>query len=243
MSHLASLCSLIIHLFTCRQTILVSTLVKTGAIPASWKEYDLQEGLLNFLVVLEMLLFAITHYFVFSHKPYIDPAAAEVPCIATCLTMLDIRDVAGDVKEHFVDPLPRPRFRMGGPGRTNSSGSEGVNTTSTEDAPLLSKQKHNSATSMCINSHVTAAEVKSAVQLEKSALSELSYDVLTYKELDSRTSYGVRARMIANACREVTEEEEGGRTSTSSERCSGSSTPIEKSLSPARVLHLVAAEP
>jgi len=59
---------------------------------------------------------AIAHYFVFSHKPFVDPAAAQVPCVTSCLRMLDIRDVYGDVKEHFVDPIPRPkipRFRVG----------------------------------------------------------------------------------------------------------------------------------
>lgn len=63
-----------------------------------------------------MLVAAIAHYFVFSHKPFVDPAAAQVPCVTSCLRMLDIRDVYGDVKEHFVDPIPRPkipRFRVG----------------------------------------------------------------------------------------------------------------------------------
>ena len=62
-----------------------------------------------------MLVAAIAHYFVFSHKPFVDPAAAQVPCVTSCLRMLDIRDVYGDVKEHFVDPIPRPkmpRFRV-----------------------------------------------------------------------------------------------------------------------------------
>ena len=31
-----------------------------------------------------------------------DPAAAQVPCIASCLRMLDIRDVADDVKENIL---------------------------------------------------------------------------------------------------------------------------------------------
>lgn len=213
----------------------MSTLVKTGAIPASWEEYDLQEGLLNFLVVIEMLLFAIAHYFVFSHKPYIDPAAAQVPCIATCLRMLDIRDVAGDVKEHFVDPLPRPRFRTKGQNRA-SSGSEGASTVSTEDAPLLSKQQIPNGQIQNGNGHVTAEP-----EVESSTLSSLSYGILTYKELDCRTTYGARARMIANAYREVTEE--GGGSGTSSEQNSGGSTPIEKSLSPARANLLAASEP
>jgi len=46
-----------------------------------------------------MFIAAIAHYFVFSHKPFVDPAAAQVPCLASCLKMLDVRDVGGDVRE------------------------------------------------------------------------------------------------------------------------------------------------
>jgi hypothetical protein len=219
----------------------VSILVNTGVIPTSWEEYDLQEGLLNFLVVFEMLFFAIAHYFVFSHKPYIDPAAAQVPCIATCLRMLDIRDVAGDLKEHFVDPLPRPRFRRTGVGPSQPSSEGTIVTINAEDAPLLrNKQGPDVPNGVCANGGHLA--VKGGMEIEKSALSSLSYDVLTYKELDSRTAYGVRARMIANAGWEVTEEEDEGtetsQSATSSERNSGGTTPTEKSLSPVRMNHM-----
>ena len=79
----------------------------------SWSQYneaDIAEAFYNFIVCIEMPFFAIAHYFVFSHKPYIDPAATQAPCIHSCLRMLDVRDVAGDMKEHFVDPIPRPNF-------------------------------------------------------------------------------------------------------------------------------------
>lgn len=55
-----------------------------------------------------MLGFAVAFYYVFSHKPYVDGAVAQVPCFASCIKMLDLRDIYGDVKEHFVDPLPLP---------------------------------------------------------------------------------------------------------------------------------------
>ena len=32
----------------------------------------------------------------------------QVPCLTLCLRMLDVRDVYGDVKTHFVDPIPKP---------------------------------------------------------------------------------------------------------------------------------------
>jgi len=51
----------------------------------------------NFIICIEMLVAAIAHYFVFSHKPFVDRAAAQVPCVTSCLRMLDIRDIYGDV--------------------------------------------------------------------------------------------------------------------------------------------------
>ena len=114
-----------------RQSVLIALLVKLNALPHSWKEYDVDDvslGLQNFLICAEMLVAAVVHYFVFSHKPFIDPAASQVcrlspsfhlslynptlvhqvPCYSVCLRMLDVRDVCGDVKTHFVDPIPKP---------------------------------------------------------------------------------------------------------------------------------------
>lgn len=42
-------------------------------------------GLQNFLICIEMLIAAVAHYFVFSHKPFIDPAAAQVSLPLTAL--------------------------------------------------------------------------------------------------------------------------------------------------------------
>jgi len=169
--------------------LVVSILVKTGVIPMSWKYgdsqehyIDMQEAVQNFLVVIEMVFFAVAHYFVFSHKPFVDPAAAQVPCITTCCRMLDIRDVADDFKEHFVDPIPRPRFTSGR-GIKDSRGNGDANIIS-EEAPLLRKQQ------------VRTSDSES--DSEKTV--ELSYGVVTFGELDSRrNSYGLRSKMIADA--------------------------------------------
>lgn len=99
-----------------RQSVLIAILVRVGALPNSWKKYDMEDvalGLQNFLICIEMLFAAVAHYFVFSHKPYVDPAAAQLPCFTSCLRMLDVRDVYGDVKTHFVDPIPRPSIPGG----------------------------------------------------------------------------------------------------------------------------------
>lgn len=85
-----------------------------------------------------MLLFAIAHYFIFSHKPYVDPAAAQVPCITSCLWMLDVRDVYGDVKEHFVDPLPRPLMSTYNNIRRSSSARSSLSASPSSSASSLS---------------------------------------------------------------------------------------------------------
>ena len=109
-----------------RQSVLIAILVRVGALPNSWKKYDMDDvalGLQNFLICIEMLLAAVAHYFVFTHKPYVDPAAAQLPCFTSCLRMLDVRDVYGDVKTHFVDPIPIPRPSIpGGWGKGWSKG-------------------------------------------------------------------------------------------------------------------------
>lgn len=55
-----------------------------------------------------MLIAAVGFYFIFSHKPYIDPAATQIPCIQSFIEMIDVRDIYGDVRENFVDPIPVP---------------------------------------------------------------------------------------------------------------------------------------
>lgn len=88
-----------------------------------------------------MFLASIAFYFIFSHKPYIDPAAARIPCLDPIINMMDVRDIYGDVRENFVDPIPVPRlprslprrwYRDRGGGEVN----EGV-VQSSEDVPLL----------------------------------------------------------------------------------------------------------
>lgn len=182
------------------------------------------------MVVVEMLLFAVAHYFTFSHKPYVDPAAAEVPCITACLRMLDVRDVAGDIKEHFVDPIPRPKFRI----RRNTQGCH-----SGEDSPLLRSRSESllplprtptpslegveakAAAENCrgpsSDTDITVASGKQTSVKQQQQLSELSYDTLLYSELDSRTEYGLRERMIASAADKMEERTESTTGSSSSE--------------------------
>ena len=186
--------------------MLIALLIKVHVIPMDLGEQD--ELLQNFLVVVEMFLFAVAHYFVFSHKPYVDPAAAEVPCIAACLRMLDVRDVAGDVKEHFVDPIPRPKLRQmmkrgvaGSSSNPVSDEDRRCEVVNTENSPLLKKK----AGVHLHPSMETEQEVpgkgspSSSTATGQQKLSDLSYDILSYKEFDNRGNYGSRSGVVSRS--------------------------------------------
>lgn len=182
--------------------MLIALLIKVNAIPSYLGSED--ELLQNFMVVLEMFLFAVAHYFIFSHRPYVDAAAAQVPCIAACLRMLDIRDVAGDVKEHFVDPLPRPKLhqiikRSAASSSSNpDSDSEKRLETDTENSPLLKNKQDRRGSSVEKEEKVHGGGGLSTLPGGSSRsgqqhLAERSYEVLSYKEFDGR--YSSRSRL------------------------------------------------
>ena len=54
----------------------------------------------NFVICLEMFIFAIAHYYVFSHKPYVDPFSPPPPCCASFASMWDVSDVRDDLLQH-----------------------------------------------------------------------------------------------------------------------------------------------
>ena len=97
--------------------------------------------------------------------------------------MFDVRDIARDVKEYFVDPISRPTTR-----------NETSKDESTENSPLL-KDQHASNTL--------------AVQNDRTGMFEPSYDVLMYQDLDNGITYGSRREMIANACKLINYVEGG----------------------------------
>ena len=218
-------------------------LVKFDVIPDTWEGPE--KKLENFVVVVEMLVFALAHYFIFSHKPYVDPAAAQVPFVSACLRMLDVRDVAGDIKEHFVDPIPRPDFRI----RRHRQGNHG-NDSSSENLPLLKAEDAlNNVDSVllkaedsvsngdspavrtkaveyaeCSWNHVEVVAVEGqAANTSQHHLSETSYDDIGSKEQDDRTECGHPGEMIADNATRM-DNIEGTHTSFSRKRMLSSSS-------------------
>ena len=193
--------------------MLIVILVKVKPISNLWihqyKDEDVAEAFQNFIICIEMLLFAIAHYFVFSHKPYVDPAAAQAPCIHSCLRMLDVRDVADDVREHFVDPIPKPNFER----LRRRSGDKSDNSASgpvSENEPLL-KGSVSSSSSVVENGRASSASTTIKISDGSLSFSVLTYDDMKVQQRSQRSS----PRMI------VEEEKEGTTTSSIS---SGSSS-------------------
>ena len=199
--------------------MLIAILVKIKPISDLWadknyKDEDVAEVFQNFIICIEMLLFAIAHYFVFSHKPYMDPAAAQVPCIHSCLRMLDIRDVADDMREHFVDPIPRPsldRIKIRRKSRDKSD-DRATNGPEAESEPLL-RGSVSSASSVVLENGGPSSPGGSKLND-----GSLSFSVMTYGDMK------VQQRSQRSSLKKgVEEEEEKGTTSSSSSSSPGSS--------------------
>ena len=47
-----------------------------------------------------MFIFAIAHYYAFSHKPFVDPSSPAPPCCASFVSMWDVSDVRDDLVQH-----------------------------------------------------------------------------------------------------------------------------------------------
>ena len=122
-----------------------------------------------------------------------DPAAAQVPCIASCLKMLDIRDVADDVKEHFVDPIPRPKLALPTIKRRNRFGKQ--ETGSDERRSLLNEH------AIQVGNGTTNSDVEpdqACTQPEDSRERSIDYTLLSYRELDNKTSLGRMSGFTVN---------------------------------------------
>lgn len=87
------------------QGVLIAIFVKVGIISPkhSWQFYtveDVANGIQNFIICIEMFIFAIVHYYVFSHQPYVDPSSPPPPCCSSFVSMWDVSDVRDDLVQH-----------------------------------------------------------------------------------------------------------------------------------------------
>lgn len=87
-----------------------------------------------------MFIFAIAHYYTFSHKPYVDPNSPPPPCCSSFVSMWDVTDVRDDLVLQVqsvestvrgaVDVVRNKRGQNATKGKGNS----------TEATPLLTRQ-------------------------------------------------------------------------------------------------------
>lgn len=123
------------------QGVLIAILVKVGVISAkhAWDFYtveDVANGIQNFIICLEMFIFAIAHYYVFSHKPFVDPSSPPPPCCASFVSMWDVSDVRDDLVQHVQSVGNTVRGTV----VRNKRETMATGTTNNEDTPLLKNE-------------------------------------------------------------------------------------------------------
>ena len=206
--------------------MLIAIIVRVKAISNLWsgqyEDENVAETFQNFIICIEMLFFAITHYFVFSHKPYVDPAAAQAPCIHSCLRMLDVRDVADDMREHFVDPIPRLSFdkirqRSGDKSDGRASDPEA------ENKPLLKGFVSSTSTSSAVENGRTSSSEGGKINDGSLSFSVLTYDGMKVQQRSQRS--------LPWKAVEESKEKEGTSSSSSSSPSPGSSSNDDESKS------------
>ena len=90
------------------------------------------------MVCIEMLIFAIAHYYVFSHKPYVDPASPPPHCCASFVSMWDVSDVRDDIVQHVQSVGNTVRGTVTRNKRADTTETTSTRTVNnTEETPLL----------------------------------------------------------------------------------------------------------
>ncbi|KFM70155.1 Transmembrane protein 184C, partial [Stegodyphus mimosarum] len=100
------LCIKAVVFFSFFQSVIIAVLTYIGIITESFTSpggdvAEVGRSLQNFLICIEMFIASVAHYFAFSHKPYIDMAAQQVPCCLSFMSMWDVSDVTQDVTDHI----------------------------------------------------------------------------------------------------------------------------------------------
>ncbi|XP_054721919.1 transmembrane protein 184C-like [Uloborus diversus] len=100
------LCIKAVVFFSFFQSVIIAILSYVGIITESFSApgadvAEVGRSLQNFLICIEMFLASVAHYFAFSHQPYVDMAAQQVPCCLSFMSMWDVSDVTRDVSDHI----------------------------------------------------------------------------------------------------------------------------------------------
>ena len=90
------------------QGVLLMFLIEVGFITQVFipsyihlNNYDMSRNLQDFLICFEMLIAAIAHVFVFSHKPYVDYSQGPNPIIYNFSRIIAFSDERHDVNDHL----------------------------------------------------------------------------------------------------------------------------------------------
>lgn len=90
------------------QGVLLTILIYIGFITKAFipsskdiSNYEMSRNLQDFLICFEMLLAAIAHTYVFSHKEFVDSSRTTNPMLYTFTRIIDFTDERTDVYDHF----------------------------------------------------------------------------------------------------------------------------------------------
>lgn len=113
------LCIKAVVFFSFFQSVIIAVLTYIGIITESFTApgadvAEVGRSLQNFLICIEMFLASVAHYFAFSHKPYVDMAAQQVPCCLSFMSMWDVSDVTQDVSDHIRHVGKRVKMSVSG---------------------------------------------------------------------------------------------------------------------------------
>ncbi|XP_064481700.1 transmembrane protein 184C-like [Ornithodoros turicata] len=100
------LCIKAVVFFSFFQSVIIALLIHVDILSPTFVTEqgvvnDVNRGVQDFLICIEMFVAAVAHYFAFSHVPYVDPNARQVPCCFSFMAMWDISDVTQDVSDHI----------------------------------------------------------------------------------------------------------------------------------------------
>ncbi|KAF7489573.1 Transmembrane protein [Sarcoptes scabiei] len=94
--------------FSFFQGVILTLLIHLGVITRAFipispdiSTNEMSRNLQDFLICFEMLLAAIAHIYVFSHRPYIDAARGTNPLFLSFTRIVDFTDERSDVADHF----------------------------------------------------------------------------------------------------------------------------------------------